>query len=147
MSPHHAPPHLTPAHTHHTTPYHPTRSHPISPQPTPHTPPQKSLKRLVVSHNRFTQGLPETLTTLTKLRQIVADSNRLAGAFPSDMVGMMPDLTHLSVQRNRFTSELQGSISGATSLMDLNISANDLEGRLVPVAREYPWVGENRRQR
>ena len=78
---------------------------------------------------RVTQGLPETLTTLTKLRQIVADSNRLAGAFPSDMVGMMPELTHLSVQRNRFTSELQGSISGATSLMDLNISANDLEGR------------------
>ena len=38
----------------------------------------KSLKRLDVSHNRFTQGLPETLTTLSELRQVgEADSSVL----------------------------------------------------------------------
>ena len=82
---------------------------------------------------RFTGSLPETLSTLDNLKQLVVDSCRLSGPFPTTVLGNMPGITHVSMFQNRFSGPLTNAISGATSLVELNLGQNDLEDT-VPMA-------------
>ncbi|KAG9441608.1 hypothetical protein H6P81_017462 [Aristolochia fimbriata] len=83
-----------------------------------------------LSENFFSGEIPEELSSLLGLSDLILSGNNLSGKIPQD-IGNLPELGLLDLSRNQLSGTIPPSILYLTSLRFLNVSYNRLHG-MVP---------------
>ncbi|KAH8083448.1 hypothetical protein JL720_8332 [Aureococcus anophagefferens] len=81
--------------------------------------------------NRLKGFLPETVGSLTNLRELVLHHNELGGAIPATL-GKLRRLETLDLSCNRLEGGIPDALGGCASLEYLNLAQNRLSGFLPP---------------
>ncbi|PKU73037.1 Putative leucine-rich repeat receptor-like serine/threonine-protein kinase [Dendrobium catenatum] len=96
------------------------------------------LENLLLYQNKLTGDIPVSFSNLTQMVEIDLEENFLSGILPSDILSQMPYLQILHLSCNNFSSDEQNSnlkpffnsISNLTDLKELELSGNNLGGRI-----------------
>ena len=90
--------------------------------------PNGSLRSLLLSGTKFSGALPDSIGNLAMLSRIDISSCNFKGSIPNSM-GNLTQLVYLDMSFNNFTGPIP-SFSMAKNLTDINLSHNDLTGKI-----------------
>jgi hypothetical protein len=98
------------------------------------------LKHLYLSHNRFTGIFPVGISNLRGLRRLALSHNSFSGEIPLTELIRLPHLLTLRLESNSFTGPLNSvnSPSPSSSILDFNVSDNDLAGEIPRWVSRFP---------
>ncbi|KAF6176214.1 hypothetical protein GIB67_023505 [Kingdonia uniflora] len=82
-----------------------------------------------LSYNSLSGEIPQEITSLLGLRQLLLSNNHFTGKIPEKIDDMVL-LENLNLSRNQLTGVIPQSISRLTSLNQLNLSYNNLSGEI-----------------
>ncbi|XP_073387276.1 probable leucine-rich repeat receptor-like protein kinase At5g63930 [Physcomitrium patens] len=88
------------------------------------------LQSLDLADNKLGGSLPETLSLLRNLKHVLNFSHNVIGGLIPGSLGSLHDLSKLDLSQNKLTGPITESIAGMRSLLILNISVNNLRGRV-----------------
>ncbi|KAG2640155.1 hypothetical protein PVAP13_2KG072500 [Panicum virgatum] len=89
----------------------------------------RKVASVVLSGNRFGDGLPGELGSFYLLERLDVSRNRFVGPFPPALLGL-PSIEYLSIAGNRFTGLLTANMSCGENLRFVDVSSNLLTGSL-----------------
>ncbi|XP_026399565.1 probable leucine-rich repeat receptor-like protein kinase At1g68400 [Papaver somniferum] len=98
--------------------------------------PWKNMKLLYLSHNQFYGKFPSGISELHRLHRIDLSYNQFTGKIPLGELIQLPNLLTIRLEMNSFTGSLKG-IGSISSLIEFNVSRNDLEGEIPEVLRSF----------
>ncbi|XP_034887110.1 probable inactive leucine-rich repeat receptor-like protein kinase At3g03770 [Populus alba] len=84
---------------------------------------------LVLSKNKFRDGLPAEVTSYYQLQRLDLSSNKFVGPFPQSLLSL-PSVTYLNVADNKFTGMLFENQSCSADLEFVDLSSNLMTGQL-----------------
>ncbi|CAK7341523.1 unnamed protein product [Dovyalis caffra] len=87
------------------------------------------LVSLVLSKNKFRDGLPAEVTSYYQLQRLDLSNNKFVGPFPQSLLSL-PSLTYLNVADNKFTGMLFENQSCSAQLEFVDLSSNLMTGHL-----------------
>ncbi len=93
------------------------------------------LRSLYLQDNQFSGGIPAAASRLDRLGRLDLSGNNLTGEIPFS-INNLTHLTGLFLERNRLSGSLP-SIS-IDSLVDFNVSNNNLNGSIPPTLDRFP---------
>ncbi|XP_010916177.1 probable inactive receptor kinase At2g26730 [Elaeis guineensis] len=93
------------------------------------------LRSLYLQDNQFSSGIPPAVSRLGRLSRLDLSGNNLTGEIPFS-INNLTHLTGLLLERNRLSGSLP-SIS-IDSLVDFNVSNNNLNGSIPPTLDRFP---------
>lgn len=86
------------------------------------------LKHLYLSHNRFAGAFPAGISNLHRLHRLDLSYNLFTGEIPITELARLPNLLTLRLEANSFTGTLNSDNSSTLSIVDFNVSNNQLSG-------------------
>ncbi|KAF0907902.1 hypothetical protein E2562_022295 [Oryza meyeriana var. granulata] len=89
----------------------------------------RKVASVVLSGNRFSDGLPPELASFYLLERLDVSRNRFVGPFMPALLSL-PSIEYLNVAGNRFTGLLSGNMSCGDNLKFVDVSSNLLTGSL-----------------
>ena len=89
----------------------------------------RKVASVVLSGNRFSDGLPGELSSFYLLEHLDVSRNRFVGPFPPALLGL-PSIEYLSIAGNHFTGLLAANMSCGENLRFVDVSSNLLTGSL-----------------
>lgn len=89
----------------------------------------RKVASVVLSGNRFGDGLPGELASFYLLEHLDVSRNRFVGPFPPALLAL-PSIEYLSIAGNRFTGLLAANMSCGENLRFVDVSSNLLTGSL-----------------
>ncbi|XP_062186819.1 probable inactive leucine-rich repeat receptor-like protein kinase At3g03770 isoform X2 [Phragmites australis] len=89
----------------------------------------RKVARVVLSGNRFSDGLPGELSSFYLLEHLDVSRNRFVGPFAPALLAL-PSIEYLSIAGNHFTGLLAGNMSCGENLRFVDLSSNLLTGNL-----------------
>ncbi|OEL21413.1 putative inactive leucine-rich repeat receptor-like protein kinase [Dichanthelium oligosanthes] len=89
----------------------------------------RKVASVVLSGNRFSDGLPGELSSFYLLEHLDVSRNRFVGPFPPKLLAL-PSIEYLSIAGNRFTGLLAANMSCGENLRFVDVSSNLLTGNL-----------------
>ncbi|WVZ62032.1 hypothetical protein U9M48_011822 [Paspalum notatum var. saurae] len=89
----------------------------------------RKVASVVLSGNRFGDGLPGEVASFYLLERLDVSRNRFVGPFPPALLAL-PSIEYLSVAGNRFTGLLAANMSCGDNLQFVDVSSNLLTGSL-----------------
>ncbi|KAI3886091.1 hypothetical protein MKX03_032500 [Papaver bracteatum] len=98
--------------------------------------PWKNMKLLYLSHNQFSGKFPSGISELLRLHRIDLSYNQFTGEIPLGELIQLPNLLTIRLEMNSFSGSLTG-IGSISSLVEFNVSRNDLEGEIPEVLRYF----------
>ncbi|KAJ6422579.1 hypothetical protein OIU84_027530 [Salix udensis] len=84
---------------------------------------------LVLSKNKFRDGLPAEVTSYYQLQRLDLSNNKFVGPFPQSLLSL-PSVTYLNVADNKFTGMLFENQSCSADLEFVDLSSNLMTGKL-----------------
>ncbi|KAJ6697224.1 hypothetical protein OIU85_003577 [Salix viminalis] len=84
---------------------------------------------LVLSKNKFRDGLPAEVTSYYQLQRLDLSNNKFVGPFPQSLFSL-PSVTYLNVADNKFTGMLFENQSCSADLEFVDLSSNLMTGKL-----------------
>jgi hypothetical protein len=84
---------------------------------------------LHINENNLTGTLPNELSHLAYLEEIIMDTNKLSGTIPASL-GALEHLQYLDLDENRLTGELPMNLFNATKLRVLDLDTNLFVGSI-----------------
>ncbi|KAJ6379839.1 hypothetical protein OIU76_016487 [Salix suchowensis] len=87
------------------------------------------LVSLVLSKNKFRDGLPAGVTSYYQLQRLDLSNNTFVGPFPQSLLSL-PSVTYLNIAHNKFTGMLSENQSCSADLEFVDLSTNLLTGRM-----------------
>ncbi|KDP39660.1 hypothetical protein JCGZ_02680 [Jatropha curcas] len=87
------------------------------------------LVTLVLSRNKFRDGLPAEISSYYQLQQLDLSKNKFVGPFPSSLLSL-PSITYLNIADNKFTGMLFENQSCNSNLEFVDLSSNLITGNL-----------------
>ncbi|KAF9661222.1 hypothetical protein SADUNF_Sadunf19G0045800 [Salix dunnii] len=84
---------------------------------------------LVLSKNKFRDGLPAEVTSYYQLQRLDLSNNKFVGPFPQSLLSL-PSVTYLNVADNKFTGMLFENQSCSADLEFVDLSSNLMTGQL-----------------
>ncbi|KAI3955275.1 hypothetical protein MKW98_020908 [Papaver atlanticum] len=98
--------------------------------------PWRNMKLLYLSHNQFSGKFPSGISELHRLHRIDLSYNQFTGEIPLPELIQLPNLLTIRLEMNSFTGSLS-AIGSISSLIEFNVSRNDLEGEIPEVLRYF----------
>jgi len=95
----------------------------------------QNLESLMMSGNTFSGSIPDSIFSLTRLRELALGSNQLNGTI-STRIGQLTALTYLRLDDNSFTSTIPAEVEALTQLNLADFSQNSFTGVLEFCAAE-----------
>ncbi|KAG2631866.1 hypothetical protein PVAP13_2NG050800 [Panicum virgatum] len=89
----------------------------------------RKVASVVLSGNRFSDGLPGELSSFYLLEHLDVSRNRFVGPFPPTLLAL-PSIEYLSIAGNHFTGLLAANMSCGENLRFVDVSSNLLTGSL-----------------
>lgn len=89
----------------------------------------RKVASVVLSGNRFGDGLPSEVSSFYLLERLDVSRNRFVGPFPPTLLAL-PSIEYLSIAGNRFTGLLAANMSCGENLRFVDVSSNLLTGSL-----------------
>ncbi|KAJ1287875.1 hypothetical protein BS78_02G044300 [Paspalum vaginatum] len=89
----------------------------------------RKVASVVLSGNRFGDGLPGEVGSFYLLERLDVSRNRFVGPFPPTLLAL-PSIEYLSIAGNRFTGLLAANMSCGDNLRFVDVSSNLLTGNL-----------------
>ena len=89
----------------------------------------RKVASIVLSGNRFSDGLPGELSSFYLLEHLDVSRNRFVGPFPPTLLAL-PSIEYLSIAGNHFTGLLAANMSCGENLRFIDVSSNLLTGSL-----------------
>ncbi|KAG8100623.1 hypothetical protein GUJ93_ZPchr0013g35711 [Zizania palustris] len=89
----------------------------------------RKVASVVLSGNKFSDGLPSELTSSYLLEHFDVSRNRFVGPFMPALLSL-PSIEYLNIAENRFTGLLSGNMSCGENLLFVDVSSNLLTGSL-----------------
>lgn len=89
----------------------------------------KKLVTLVLSKNKFRDGLPDEVSSYYQLHHLDLSHNKFVGPFPQYLLSL-PSITYLNVADNKFTGVLFENQSCSVELEFVDLSSNLISGHL-----------------
>ncbi|CAN1132333.1 Probable inactive leucine-rich repeat receptor-like protein kinase At3g03770 [Linum perenne] len=87
------------------------------------------LVTLVLSKNKFRDGLPHEISSFRQLQKLDVSSNNFVGPFPPLLLAL-PSISHLNIAANKLTGMLFENQSCSDELEFVDLSSNFLTGHL-----------------
>ncbi|CAN6210752.1 unnamed protein product [Urochloa humidicola] len=103
------------------------------------------LQQLVLSDNALTGEIPACIGNATHLGELDLSGNALSGTVPAG-IGNLVQLTHLFLQRNRLSGAIPASVGRRASLQHLDVSSNHFTGVIPEVATSILTLNLSRNQ-
>ncbi|KAI3908668.1 hypothetical protein MKW92_016729 [Papaver armeniacum] len=98
--------------------------------------PWRNMKLLYLSHNQFSGKFPSGISELHRLHRIDLSYNLFTGGIPLGELIQLLNLLHDSVRNEFIHGSLKG-IGSFSSLIEFNVSRNDLEGPIPEIFRYF----------
>ncbi|KAI8015354.1 Leucine-rich repeat receptor-like protein kinase PXC1 [Camellia lanceoleosa] len=99
-----------------------------------------NLKLVYLSGNDFSEAIPSTFSSLTRLLRLDLSNNNLKGPIPDSFSNLTRLLT-LRLQNNQLSGQIPKSLASLPSLMEFNLSNNDLSGNLPKISKPNSAIG------
>ncbi|XP_050210374.1 probable inactive leucine-rich repeat receptor-like protein kinase At3g03770 [Mercurialis annua] len=87
------------------------------------------LVTLVLSKNKFRDGIPDELNSYYQLRELDLSKNKFVGPFPPSLLSL-PSITYLNIADNKLTGMLFENQSCSANLEAVDLSSNLISGHL-----------------
>ncbi|XP_052195138.1 receptor-like protein EIX2 [Diospyros lotus] len=88
-----------------------------------------------LSKNNLSGGIPQALTTLSRLGTLILSGNQLTGKIP-EKIGDLGALETLDLSHNRLVGRIPTNMASLTFLSHLNLSYNNLSGE-IPTSNQF----------
>ncbi|KAI3975383.1 hypothetical protein MKX01_004470 [Papaver californicum] len=96
----------------------------------------RNMKLLYLSHNQFSGKFPSGIEEIHRLHRIDLSYNQFSGEIPLEELIQLPNLLTVRLEFNSFTGLLTG-IGSFSSLIEFNVSRNDLEGEIPEIFSSF----------
>ncbi|KAJ4850293.1 hypothetical protein Tsubulata_036785 [Turnera subulata] len=87
------------------------------------------LVTLVLSKNKFRDGLPAEVSSYYQLQRLDLSHNKFVGPFPTSLLSL-PSISYLNIADNKFTGMLSENQSCSDKIESVDLSSNLLTGNL-----------------
>ena len=90
---------------------------------------QETVTALMLTERRLSGPIPEALSALTALENLVLSNNQLSGTVPGQLSALTA-LEDLSLSNNRLNGTIPRQLSSLTAMMNLALYSNELSGTI-----------------